>query len=85
MRISVSGLDSDMVASRRFFVASGIGIGLAGTAVRAEAKAAGVSSLVANTGLDQTANLQAAIDEAAARGVPLEVPAGVFKTGPLDG
>jgi uncharacterized secreted repeat protein (TIGR03808 family) len=83
MHISVSGSDSDMVASRRLFIASGIGFGLAGTAVRVEAKAAGVSSLVANTGVDQTANLQAAIDEAAARGVPMEVPAGVFRTGPL--
>lgn len=72
-----------MITSRRLFIASGIGFGLAGTAVRAEARAAGAGLLVANTGTDQTANLQAAIDDAAARGVALELPAGVFKTGAL--
>ncbi len=72
-----------MIASRRFFIASGIGLGLAGTVVRVEAKAAGASVLVANAGADQTAALQAAIDDAGLRGVALELPAGEFKTGAL--
>ncbi len=72
-----------MISSRRTFIASGIGFGMAGTAAQAAVKLAGPVVLAANSGVDQTANLQAAIDDAAARGVPLELPAGVFKTGAL--
>ena len=71
-----------MITSRRLFIASGIGFGLAGTA-RAATKVTGAVGLTANSGADQTANLQAAIDDAAERGVPVELPAGVFNTGPL--
>jgi len=69
-----------MKINRRLFVASGIGLGLTAGAARAAGKVAG---LVANSEADQTGALQAAIDDAAARRVRLELPAGVFRTGSL--
>jgi uncharacterized secreted repeat protein (TIGR03808 family) len=42
-----------------------------------------VAGLVPNSGRDETAALQAAIDDAATRGEPLLLPAGQFLSGPL--
>ena len=75
---------------------AGLGVGLAaGTANagprmdRSGPHASGTRPSAAELGLeaggahDQAAALQAAIDEAAARGVPLELPPGRFRTGSL--
>ncbi|MEQ1696784.1 MAG: TIGR03808 family TAT-translocated repetitive protein [Hyphomicrobiaceae bacterium] len=70
------------MTTRRSILIAGLGLGLAAGTARA-AEAAGAVLLVANTEADQTATLQAAIDDAAARGVPVELPAGVIKTGAL--
>lgn len=58
------------------------GIGLALTAGGALAAGKG-SGLVSGTEADQTVALQAAIDDAAARRVALELPAGFYRTGSL--
>ena len=74
-----------MMTDRRAFILTGLGLGLGGVTAtaRAAAKAGGPATLVANSGADHTSALQAAIDGAAARGVPLELPAGVFHSGAL--
>ena len=72
-----------MTLNRRLFVLTGLGLGAAAGSARAATKVAGTAGPQANSGTDQTAALQSAIDEAAARRVALELPAGVFQTGSL--
>jgi len=55
----------------------------AGPRVEANVDARGSLSIVPDDGADHTAALQAAIDQAAARGVPLTLAAGTFRVGPL--
>ena len=69
-----------MTPTRRLFLLTGWGLPLAAAS---PALAAAQSRLLAATGADQTAALQAAIDQAAARGDALDLPAGIFKTGSL--
>jgi uncharacterized secreted repeat protein (TIGR03808 family) len=75
-----------MTPNRRRFVIAGLGLGAAASAAHAAPKVAATmsaSTLIANTGTDQTRALQAAIDHAAAQRVPLVLPAGLFHTGSL--
>ncbi|MDT1909117.1 hypothetical protein, partial [Acinetobacter baumannii] len=69
-----------MMINRRSFAASGVGLALMAGVARAAGK---VASPVSGAEGDQTAALQAAIDDAAARRVPLVLPPGVFATGSL--
>ncbi len=87
-----------MPLDRRTVLSAGLAAGLGaatGTAnagprsERSDTHASGTRPSAAELGLepgaahDQAAALQAAIDEAANRGVPLELPPGRFRTGPL--
>ena len=69
-----------MIASRRTLLSAGLGLAAAAGAARQAGATARLPAavLIANPGADQTAALQAAIDDAAARGVPLDLPAGTF-------
>ena len=58
------------------------GAGLALSAVPAQA-AAPTAAVIPGSPNDQSASLQAAIDDAAARGAPLVLPAGTFRAGSL--
>lgn len=76
-----------MPFDRRTLLSAGaVTAGLAAAGPRAEAQtiAAGPAPLAARDGEDQTAELQAAINDAAARGRPLRLGAGTFRTGPLE-
>lgn len=72
-----------MTIKRRGFLFMGLGLGTAAHAARAAPKMTAAGVLNAAAGGDQTAALQAAIDEAAARKAPLDLPAGTFQTGML--
>lgn len=70
------------VASRRRFLlgAGAAGIALtAGTSAHADAAVSALTlGVVANSGKDQTSQLQAAIDAASAKGLPLFLPSGAY-------
>ena len=81
-----------MHLNRRALISTGVATaGLAAAAAasagpRAEAKALQTSSLLiapGADGADQTAELQAAIDQAATRGLPLTLTPGTFRVGPI--
>ena len=72
-----------MIATRRMVVFTGAWLGVTAGAARAATKADHLAGLVPNSPRDQTVALQGAIDDAAARGVALELPAGVYQTGAL--
>jgi len=82
-----------MPLDRRSVLSAGLGAGLAATAAsagpRSNADRVRNAASAAELGLepgaerDQSAALQAAIDEAANRGAPLLLPAGRFRSGPL--
>jgi uncharacterized secreted repeat protein (TIGR03808 family) len=91
-------MTADMTFDRRALILSAglasAGLGMAAaTAMAAGPKkkeaadssqdAATSPGLVPNSGRNETAALQAAIDDAARRGVPLILPAGHFQSGPL--
>jgi uncharacterized secreted repeat protein (TIGR03808 family) len=82
-----------MTLDRRNVLSAGIAAGLAAgvstAGVRsAEARtrdaATGSASLVPGSATDQTAALQAALDAATSRGLPLELPAGRYRLGALE-
>jgi uncharacterized secreted repeat protein (TIGR03808 family) len=82
-----------MTLDRRNVLSAGIAAGLAAgvstTGVRsAEARtrdaATGSASLVPGSATDQTAALQAALDAATSRGLPLDLPAGRYRLGALE-
>lgn len=81
-----------MTLDRRGVLSAGIAAGLAAGAAGAGARPAqartrgthaGELKLTPDSAQDQSASLQAAIDAAASRGGTLELPAGRFRTGPL--
>ncbi|WP_045835275.1 TIGR03808 family TAT-translocated repetitive protein [Hyphomicrobium sp. 99] len=82
-----------MTFDRRSVLGAGLGLGAAATAVHAAQKAAKAlpetspknlaSRLVPNTSLDQTAFMQAVIDEAAREDMPVILPSGAFLVGGL--
>ena len=79
-----------MTFDRRSILTAGVGLGAAATAVKAgeikpqrETAGQSVLSLEPNSERDQTAVLQAAIDAAAAKDVPLVLPAGTIRVSGL--
>lgn len=79
-----------MTLNRRSILTAGVAAGVAVGAVAgprpvaARSRSAPVDpGLVRDSAVDQAAALQQAIDEAAAKGEPLVLPAGRFRTGPL--
>jgi uncharacterized secreted repeat protein (TIGR03808 family) len=82
-----------MTLDRRNMLSAGIAAGLAAGASTAGARSAeartrstatGGASLVPGSAADQTAALQAALDDATGRGAPLELPAGRYRIGALE-
>ncbi len=74
-----------MTFDRRSILGAGLGLGAAATAVRATDKSATAanavdisSGLTPDDGRDQTSALQAAIDAASEKDIPLVLPAGIF-------
>ncbi len=74
-----------MMLTRRNLVMTGPGLGvtLAATQSSSAAPTNTIPSLIPNAPTDQTAAFQAAIDDAAARKVALDIPAGLFRIGTL--
>jgi uncharacterized secreted repeat protein (TIGR03808 family) len=72
-----------MVMTRRRVMTAAGGIALMATAGTAKAvpKQAGVITLTPNSDADQTVALQGLIDDASARGIPVDLPAGRFNVG----
>jgi uncharacterized secreted repeat protein (TIGR03808 family) len=82
-----------MTLDRRNVLSAGIAAGLAAGVSTAGVRSAGArtrdaatgsASLVPGSATDQTAALQAALDAATSRGLPLELPAGRYRLGALE-